>query len=399
MNKENYFLLGTMLFSLAAMNQSVLARPAPTGTQFGGMTLNPYVNVEFQQDDNVLADADASVASGVILAQPKLLMSGEGSSRKIGFYYTGQYARYMDSPKDDYQDHVFGFEGQQLLGTSAHIDFAADYSQNHENRGSGYSQGLGDSLAQPDLFANTRVEMNYVLGSSDSVGRFDIGVDALQHNFTTRESITETRDRNAYTGHAAFYLNLSEITSLLVEARYGQLDYAVDPTNNSLDSTEQRFFVGASWEMSALTKGSLRLGLQTKQFEEESRGVFAGLGWEADIDWSPIRFMQVNLSSRGATEEPNGLGNYIESKGGSVSLKYELTQDFAIDLNSGLTKKDYQPLNVSEQIMSATMGADYALAKWLTVGGRFAFVSRDSEAADDLDYQRRIVSLFVEGTL
>ncbi|MDH5731234.1 MAG: outer membrane beta-barrel protein, partial [Gammaproteobacteria bacterium] len=157
MNKENYFLLGTMLFSLAAMNQSVLARPAPTGTQFGGMTLNPYVNVEFQQDDNVLADADASVASGVILAQPKLLMSGEGSSRKIGFYYTGQYARYMDSPKDDYQDHVFGFEGQQLLGTSAHIDFAADYSQNHENRGSGYSQGLGDSLAQPDLFANTRV--------------------------------------------------------------------------------------------------------------------------------------------------------------------------------------------------------------------------------------------------
>ncbi len=54
-------------------------------------------------------------------------------------------------------------------------------------------------------------------------------------------------------------------TSLLLEARHTELDYKY--TASQLDSEELRYYIGATWDATAATSGTIKVGPVEKKFD------------------------------------------------------------------------------------------------------------------------------------
>jgi len=145
------------------------------------------------------------------------------------------------------------------------------------------------------------------------------------------------------------------------------------------------------------------LGYQEKDFETTERDNFYGTDWEVGVDWQPIEYTTITLSTSADTRETNGEGDLIRSRDYGVSWNHDW-YDY-LSTNVGVTTIDNTYILNDDTITEReddftiyTMSASYQARRWLSVSFFYEY-SELSSNRDTLGYDRNNIGVSFEVTL
>lgn len=382
---------GLALLVLPAQAETTNQRVTDIYT-LGATKVMPSLDMQYKYDDNIFESEQNKTSSLITVLKPGLAMSVDNGISEAALMYSAENASYQDSPEDDYTDQRMGLGFHHAFRRWAILDLGVGYDQLHEARGEAYSQGNATALLEPDKYKVISSNAMFRLGTRKSRGMFEYKVAGTSLRYTTREDLTAGRNYNYLNGRLTYHFNISSKTSLLAETRYGLYDYVSESSVVSRDSNEQHHYLGLSWEYSKLSSGAIKVGQQTKNFNDTSLTGDSGLSWEVSMLWKPTQLTTIKMVSSGKNQESVGVGTHVLSRSGFISIRNSLTRLIAIDLRANATHNTYRPNDRAEALGAFSMKLIFSPQSWvhLEMGGEHS--QRRSDQVG-LDYRRNIISI------
>lgn len=281
-----------------------------------------------------------------VIARTHINTTAESGSRKKAIKFEGdiETGNYNDNPDNNYVDWSGTASYSTLLSQRSKAFVGAGYFYHHEEKGEGSTDGDDDgllSLAEPVEFESWVARGIYERGTKQTRARLlaDAKIDQLRTtNFQDIPAIKgRDRDINSIIG-TAFY-NWSQRLSYLIELRHLDIEYVNSNGENSLDSTQTRYAVGTEWLATRKTAGSVRIGIQEKDFDNNPARNNTSLSWEAIVEWAPIPRSEIILETIQDTEESDGFGTARDRTDYKLTWKQKWTPrlDSRTSLQHGTT--------------------------------------------------------------
>jgi hypothetical protein len=187
-------------------------------------------------------------------------------------------------------------------------------------------------------------------------------------------------------------------TSLLFEARRTGINYQNETVGvSSLDSSEWKYLMGATWDATAKTTGVIKAGYAQKQFSDAGRDDKGSFTWEAEVSWAPRTYSTVALSTGQELEESSGVGSFIDSRSVSLAWQHAWNDRMQTTLAYGFINEDYDASDRADDTNSFSAGVSYDIRRWLTLGLDIVHAERGSNQAE-YDYANNSVFVTVQGS-
>ncbi|MBU1962859.1 MAG: outer membrane beta-barrel protein [Gammaproteobacteria bacterium] len=305
--------------------------------------------------------------------------------------YAGDIGWYENSSTDDYDDHRLTASGHREINSRNRLDLTAEAIKEHDERGSGRTEGGAVTADPPDEYHSLAVRGVYGYGAMSAKGRFDFEAGHLAKEYDNNRAATTVRDRGNTDLGVTFFYRVQPKTSLLLQAKDTRIDY---DTANTLDSDEYRLLAGVTWDATAKTTGLAKFGYLNKDFDSAARSDFEGFSWEVGARWMPRTYSYVDLNTSRKTEETDGTGDYVLTQAYNLSWTHDWSHRFSTSLSGGYSDKDYGANTRRDDEYSAGLAGTYLIQKWLSVKAGYDYSERDSNVnTNDYDRNRYFVNL------
>ncbi|MDT0584080.1 outer membrane beta-barrel protein [Brumicola blandensis] len=292
--------------------------------EFGGFDLTPTLDVGFRYDDNITRASQNETSSWSQIISPQAVMLTNFGSSQVTVGYRLRNERFFSSPIDNYTDHFFEAGVEYELNSRHRLDIGIDFSDTHEDRGTGFSIGSGNDLNKPDQFKQAEFDILYSYGAFNADGRLDLNFNVTNRDYDISTPQYMARDRTFSTLGSTFYYRVGATTDLVFDIIHTDVRYKFDLNADSpLDSTQVSYLIGLDWEATAQTSGYAKIGYQEKDFDSPFREDFDGVDWEAGVLWEPVEYSTVELTTGANTNETNGEGNFIRGRDYQVEWRHE----------------------------------------------------------------------------
>jgi len=292
----------------------------------GGFQAN--VGLYFDWNDNIYDSSDQEIEDWVARISPELLLRSAPGKRQFSAQYVGDYGKFSDNSDDDYEDHSLTGRGLFQTGSRGELDLSAVFERGHDPRGSGQTQGVPpDSPAfpsEPDEFDQIDWRAQYTHGAEGARGRLNIGLGESSLEYNNNRDRTQFFDRDESFAFAGLTIGARDRTAFVVQAHYTDHAYDVDrPGGQSLEGDEWRALVGFTWEATARTEGSIRVGAERRSFDDPDREADTTASWDVAVRWSPREYSHFDLVATRENEETTAGGSFIDRSSYGVSWTHE----------------------------------------------------------------------------
>src|SRR5258708_36878642 len=148
-------------------------------------------------------------------------------------------------------------------------------------------------------------------------------------------------------------------TYLLGEVRKTEIKYR-SPFSVSTDFSgdERRYYGGVSWEATAATTGTLKVGQLRRHFDSGLPEAKA-TSWEGIITWAPRTYSVFDFYTSRQTNESTGLGNFILSEILGVNWNHAWTSVFNTGVILRHQKNAFQGFNHTDKTETLGLRACY----------------------------------------
>ena len=347
-------------------NIGVLDRDRPqydaVGVHVGGFTVFPKLQTDLGASDNVFATHSDKTADGFVQESPSARLVSNWSRNSLtaeagasfSQFFTqstenenGGYGK-VDGRLDVYQDSYLaaGLDAQRIFEPRTDTGSPADAVEPVPiDTEGGYLQGLyqtGRFRLRGDLQAR-----NYDYENVDSL----LG-GVIEQSDRDRVTVDErARSEFAVTPDTAVFLQYTHENSDYTRSLVGE------PTR---DSEENRFLVGADFDISALVRGALGIGYADRQYETPLFPNISGVILGAKVEYFATPVATVTLAGSRVVED----SAFVNSGGffnNSVALKldYEVLRNLLVTGAVGFEEDDYQGLDRTDRIPNAILSARY----------------------------------------
>jgi hypothetical protein len=395
MEKNN--LLFALVFVPASFFTVTANAIEPMSYTDGPLQVIPQVSARVGYDDNIFASESNEKSSTKVIVSPSVQLKAEQGLNEYSVNYAITQGNYQDSSADNYTDHQVSGRAFFDFNIRNRLELLAGYLDTHEDRGSGLNQGLNATVNDvPIEYHVNSLQGTYEFGGKNAKGRikFVAGIQDREYdNFRTQTEVKNRQTRNA---SVTFYYRVMPKTSLLFEVRNKDIDY--DLSTVSLDSSELKYLLGATWDATAKTSGTVKFGYAEKDFDSAAREDDDGVSWELSMRWSPKSYSVVDISTDKKAEETDGTGNYIDMTSLDLQWTHAWSDIWRSRLYYGASNSDYVSSTREDDLISYGLGVDYDVRRWLNFGVDYVYSERDSNQAN-LDYERNTIFLTVQGSL
>jgi polysaccharide biosynthesis protein VpsM len=370
--------------AVAGYGQTPLIRPAykypdaplasgPAAIRLGEtpMFAIPYLGLAAGHDDNVVLSHTDPKSSTFYLLSPGVTVDARDPNKVFSIGYRAQVGRFAQSTQDDYVDHTANAQFDMAIDRRNFIRLGIAYLRNHDPRGSTDRPISGS----PDKYRLVSPNFTYALGSPGAQGRFEAYFSEADRRYLNNRGTTFASDRDARNFGGVFYWRVMPRTYLLAEARKTQIRY-VDPASR-LSADEERYYGGVSWDATAATTGTLKLGTVKRRFTSDLPSESAS-SWEATVTWAPRTYSKFDLYTVRTTSESTGLGNFMFSAISGVTWTHAWSSLISTGVEMRYQKDDYQGFNRTDETKSLGMKVGYRFRRWLTLGAEYSHTQRDS---------------------
>ena len=293
---------------------------APTGgTQVGDTPLfiSPSIYAFGGHDDNLFLSNSNEKSSYTWGLSPGLKLDARSPGMVFQSSYLMQIGRFTSSSPDDYVDQSFLNQVDVAFNQRTFLRLGYDFVRGHDPRGSTDRP----TSATPDLYKVSTPRATFAFGAPGAQGRVELYYSDAHRDYLNNLDTTAVSDRDTTEGGGAFYWRVGPKTYVLVEARDTKIDYDIP---NPLSAREHRYFLGVSWEATAKTTGTFKVGEMQRDFD----GPIASsksTAWEGWMTWAPRSYSHLDFYTGRVTNESTGEGNFILSSIGSVVWSHDWT--------------------------------------------------------------------------
>lgn len=381
--------------SVVAVSPASALQPAMV--DMGPFKVIPQVTINTGYDDNLYLTESNEKESWVTVLNPSVqFVARDGANRYVVAYAMAKGV-YHSSSDDNYLDHTFLAEANLEFNSRNALDIRANFIRGHEARGTGANQGDNALLnPKPVKYDDRNLDARYTYGAKDAKGRVELAAGYQNRHYVSFREQNAARDRSIRGAGATFYYRVAPKTQALFEVRRKDIDY--DLTTSLLDSTETTFLAGVTWEATAKTKGSVKVGQTDKDFKISTVEGDQDIHWEVSLDWSPKTYSTVRLVTNKKPEETDGNGTYIDRTGYRLSWDHEWTSFVSSEIAVARRDSDYFSSVREDEEDEFSIRLNYAMRRWLDVGFNYVYSDRDSNLAG-LTFDKNTVYLTVDMAL
>ena len=176
-----------------------------------------------------------------------------------------------------------------------------------------------------------------IYGAQGAIGRIEGETSFMRKRYDNNRNTTVQSDVDLTTVSGRFFYRFMPRTSLVFEARNTWANY-VSPLSTS-DNTDTRLYAGLTWEATAKTTGTIKVGQAHKNFDDGSRKDATMGSWEGGLRWSPLTYSQFDLQSSRAPADSNGIGNYVINSGTTLVWNHKWASYISSPCQSGAVEK------------------------------------------------------------
>jgi len=368
------------------------------GINIGGLQINPSVTVSGSYNDNVTRAETRRISSWETIVSPAVDITAGSDINQMNVHYDFERGDFFGSQSDSYSDHHVSGATHNELTSRFMVDATASYIKSHDGRGTTFS-GITTGFNTPDRWHEAAATAQFSYGGKDATGRIELHGGFSAKRYDNHRSLTAARDLNTENGGATFYYRIASKTSALFEGDYDKFDYRL--ANSPLDSHQLTFYTGLTWEATAKTSGTVKVGWQRKKFRRTTRTGGGFFSLDAQITWAPLTYSVWTLKAgRRATEtDSNGIsGSYIKTNDVLLGWTHKWNRRLSHSAEAGYVHGRYIGSARKDNTYTASFGLNYDLAPWLGVGVGYDYANRSSNAVN-ASYHESIYSINVTGTL
>ena len=184
-------------------------------------------------------------------------------------------------------------------------------------------------------------------------------------------------------------------TYVLVEARRTDFSYLLP--SSPFNSREDRYYGGVSWEATAATVGTIKVGRLEKRFESDAPR-FKGTSWEATVTWAPRTYSKFDFYATRTANESSGLGDFILSDITGITWTHAWNSVLSTGVDARYQKDQYKGFDRSDDIKSVGLKVGYKIRRWLTLGAEYTHTQRDSNSST-FEYDKNLYLLTATGSM
>lgn len=380
--------------SIAVSAQTTPVRPqyeppappssGPVGFRLGDSPVffAPFLNLAAGYDDNVGLTNTNEVSSPLYIVSPGFVLDARGPASIFQLTYQAALGTYTDSENDNYQDHTTRTSLDFAISQRQALRLGYDYIRGHDPRGA-TDRPTAD---RPDKYRLTTPSVLYAFGSRGAQGRVELFYSDAHKRYRNNRAFTFLADRDTEDYGGAFYWRVMPRTHALVEYRRTNLDYRA--AASPFDGHEDRVYGGVTWEATAATSGTLKIGNVRKHFDSGLPS-FSGSSWEGLVSWSPRTYSRFDIYSSRQPIEATGVGRFILSEATGIVWTHQWSSVLSTGLNARYQKDQYQGFPREDEIKSLGAKVGYKFRRWLTLGAEYTYTQRDSNSAVN-EYDRNL---------
>lgn len=401
-HSKNNKLAQALLLAIGSVAATGTFAVEPQPIQAGAFDVTPTLKTDIKHTDNMFLNATDEVSSNIVIVSPRVEAVADNGNSSLTLVGQVDEANFSATEEDDYTDWLVSAAGHLGLAGNQSLDLNASFFRTREMRGTGFSQG-GFLPTQPDRYEDTRFGATYTLGTNQSFGRLVLGASSYDKSYRNNRATTQFRDREDMDWVGTFYFNLSDRTALLAEYRDRTVDYGTDPlavagAPDSLDSDETYMYVGATWEATAKTTGSVRFGQGDKEFDDADRGDGDATSWEANLRWEPLTYSTVSLTASRKFDEAVGVGNGVLARNYMLNWEHNWTTLLKSTVVLSTTDQEHFGSTRNDSMDMWSVRLDYSVARWFDV---YALASYDDRASNffNFNYEQNLFAVGFNASL
>ena len=382
-----------LLFSATAIvfSSSVIAVEPEVYITDSGIAIVPIINAGYKYDNNIFSQASETTGSGIFTLAPAVKFLLDDGINNYQLDVGVESGTFLDSSDDNYVSGSLGFTSHLEPSSRSRFDLALEANKEVEPRGTGLTEGLGDSIDEPLLYNEQLAKLSYEYGSLTSSGRIAVMGRYYNKNYTNFTDITQFRSFNQSTLGSTFFYTTNASTDAFVEIKAGPIKYDV-AEDISRDSDMLTALVGIKWEATALTSGSFKIGQEQKKFSDARREDFKGVSWEGNVDWQPLSYTTLTLETSRAAKDPDVQGDYISESIYAANWSHEWNEKVTTTLNYSYIREEYTGFERLDKSNNLYADINYAFKRWVDVALYIEYTDQNS-TRENIVYDKSVVGL------
>lgn len=390
------------VLALLGLVQTAIVYAMDKGTGSGMLPLGPFdfiplLSISESHSDNIFYNNLNRKSSLITQVQG----GGDlGLRRKLDYYalhYDFHSSQYHSSPTDNYVDHNLGAAAHFDFTQRNRLDFKSSLIYSHLMRGTILLQGANIDaqpgvsqlnviqpsvtlLNEPDQYHQYGANINYRYGRTDAKGNLGLQLDWMQLTYDNHPERTSQWDRTQLEVTPGFYWRLRPKTYLTTQVQNTFVNYLNNGNSqleNNFSSFSQdynlhRYLVGATWDQSAKTKGSVRAGYFQQEFNSSAGRSNGGLTWDAHVQWLPLPYSTLGLNVSDDIRPGTGNGSSAHVKVYNAIWQHNWPNRVTTELNGSYQEVQYQ--NAGQGVNNGIIfkfDVKYQMRSWLDIGANY----------------------------
>jgi hypothetical protein len=349
-----------------------------------GVTFTPTLKVSERYDDNFRQVEHGRDSSWITGVSPTFVLEAEKAKSAYRLSYKADSDTFHSSTKDNNTDHYLDAEAKYKFDSRNQLKLDAGYQRIEETATLDHTPL--DQNPQNDKYTVSHAGGMYTYGARSARGQVEVGVDYEQLRYQNSDGINNDKERNTTALVSTFYYRVAPKTRVLIEGRYTDYDYV---SNTTLDSQNVAVLGGVTWEATAKTSGTVKLGAEKKSFDDSTGGSKIGTLGEISAKWKPRTYSTFEAKAGRQLIEGHDGADAIEQTDATLSWEHYWLKRFATNVGYTHASENYQNINRQDKIDLFVVGATYKMRRWLDVGLMYKRTKDDSTALNE-SYQRNI---------
>jgi len=364
----------------------------PKTINAGAFEIMPWVGLSVGNNSNVGLSNAVKTSSSFTLLNPNVIIGLPTHGQFYGAKYSGTLGRFSGSGVDNYNDHNFGLMADNVWSARFNSLLNADYVKGHDGRNALL-------FRNKEIWHSSGFNAMGHYGAKEATGQFELSAGKHYKRYDSNNSGSTqfyNLDKTDLTG--TFFYKVAPATRLFVEADQSKFAY-LDAASKRLDSTEQRYMLGVTWDATAKTTGSAKIGTMKKKFDLGLLPSGTSTVWDAEIKWSPKTYSVVDLSMhQKANEYGGGTGSYIISRETDLQWTHDWSGYVTTALSLGDATDAFVGSARNDKRQTYGLKAMYGFRTWLRAGLGYTHTRRNSSVPIN-SYTQDVTMLTLEGSL
>jgi hypothetical protein len=347
--------------------------------RIGQMEIHPFLSLKEVFSDNIYSTSTLQKDDSITVTTPGVkLLWPFGMHRLEAEYYAvdSRYGTYRGENTTDH--HAKGLLGLQF-GSYFSLTASGAFDKGHEPRGSSATGFI-------EVF---RTNTASVSAAYQLANRSKVQLDYGKATWNFMNSNFRDRDEELMAGY--LYYRFLPKTSAFIEYERKAVDFIEATTfyDNSMGSV----LLGLTWEMEGSSKGTVKFGRASKDFENSAVKDFTVWSWSVDLGHKFSEETSLIVAGRRQVNETNAFGTvYFITTGAYGELRHGFMSKMALLLRGSYGTDRFSnavpPETMTREDKTRMLGAGlrYTMKDWVEFGADYNKKNRDSNI-DVNDYQ------------